>query len=300
MNKFIGSLLVLLGAASFGILSTFVKLGYQAGFSASEITGSQVLFGCMGLWLLSIPSWRHLRRLSWKSIARLAASGIFSGLTGVFYYLALQTVTASLGVVLLFQFVWMGLLVDWLLNRRVPTWNRWLALISVLIGTVLAANYQALILSPLDVKGICLGLLAAASYTGNIVINERVEPQVPPTLRSTFIMTGALIVTLIIYPPHFLFDGALAQGLWFWALILGCFGVIIPPFLFAWGVPIIGAGLTTILGSIELPVVILMSTLVLREHVEPIQWLGVVLILAGIMLAEWRFKLAQERRVETL
>ncbi|GHO43867.1 EamA family transporter [Ktedonospora formicarum] len=290
MNKLIASLLVLLGAASFGVLSTFVKLGYEAGFSAGEITGSQVLLGCVGLWLLSIPSLGHLRKLTWKTIGKLIASGSFSGLTGIFYYLALQTVSASLGVVLLFQFVWMGMLVDWLIHRQAPTPNRWLALVSVLVGTLLAANYQTLLSSSLDLKGICLGLLAAASYTGNIVINERVEPQVQPTLRSTLIMTGALIVTLFIFPPHFLVNGSLTRGLWFWALLLGCFGVIIPPFLFARGVPIIGAGLTTILGSIELPVVILMSTFVLREDIELLQWLGVLLILAGILLAQWRFK----------
>ncbi|GHO68660.1 multidrug transporter [Ktedonobacter sp. SOSP1-52] len=286
MNRFIASLLVLLAGASFGILSTVVKLGYHAGFSVAEITSSQVLFGCLGLWLLSLPSLKYLRYIRKLTLGQLLLSGLFPGLTGVFYYMALQTISASLGVVLLFQFVWMGLLVDWILQRKAPTLSRWLALVAVLIGTVLAANYQVLLTSHLELKGICLGLLAAASYTGNIVINERVAPEVPPTLRSTLIMTGALIITLVIFPPQFLFTDALSHGLWFWAIILGCFGVIIPPFLFARGVPVVGAGITTILGSIELPVVIIMSTLVLKEHVELIQWAGVVLILLGITLTQ--------------
>ncbi len=43
------ALLVFLGGCSYGVVSTFVKLGYSEGFRLSEVTGSQYFFGAIML-----------------------------------------------------------------------------------------------------------------------------------------------------------------------------------------------------------------------------------------------------------
>jgi drug/metabolite transporter (DMT)-like permease len=288
VKKLTASLLVLTGAASFGVLSTILKLGYQRGFTTPEMTASEVLFGCVVLWLLSLPWLKVLRTLSFKAKGLLCLCGIFPGLTGILYYLALQTVSASLGVILLFQFVWMGILLDAIIKRRAPTRQQLLALALVLIGTVLAAGSQALALSSVSPIGILFGLLAAFCYTCNLQVNGRVATEVPASVRSTLMISGALVITLIIFPPGFLVDGSLGHGLWLWGLLMGLFGIVIPPFLFARGIPHIGPGLATILGSIELPVVITCSALVLHEPVLLSQWAGAALILIAIFFSEKR------------
>src|SRR5690606_2563109 len=45
-------LLVFLGACSFGILSTFVKIAYSEGYTVGEVTGVQVFFGMSTLWII--------------------------------------------------------------------------------------------------------------------------------------------------------------------------------------------------------------------------------------------------------
>lgn len=297
MKRLTSSLLVLLGAASFGILSTVVKLSYQAGFNAAEVTGSQVLFGCICLWLISIPSWPHLFHLPVRTIFTLLASGLFTGLVGIFYYYALQTIAASFGIILLFQFVWMGFLVEWLISRKRPTRKQWIAIGIVLVGTFLAAGYQALNFQHLSIIGILLGLLAAASYTGNLTVNGRVATEVPSALRSALMLTGATIITLIVYPPQFLLNSSLGHGLWLYTVILGLFGVIIPPYLYAIGIPKIGSAMASILGSIELPIVILCSSLILHEQVAFSQICGVVLILLGIIISELRLNSNSKARI---
>jgi len=54
MEKLKGALAVFLGASSFGILSTFVKKAYGQGLTLGEVTGIQVLFGMLMLWLIFI------------------------------------------------------------------------------------------------------------------------------------------------------------------------------------------------------------------------------------------------------
>lgn len=47
-----GGLLVFIGAASFGLLSTIVKFAYAEGYTLGEITGTQSFSGMVILWLL--------------------------------------------------------------------------------------------------------------------------------------------------------------------------------------------------------------------------------------------------------
>jgi drug/metabolite transporter (DMT)-like permease len=215
-------------------------------------------------------------------------SGFFNGATGILYYQSLQTIPTAFAVILLFQFTWMGMLVDWIIQRRAPGRNQWIAVVIVLTGTFSSAGLDTSVLAHINPLGILLGLLAAASYTGFINVNGRVGLDVPPAQKSAWMMTGATLLTLIVFPPHFLFDGSITHGLWIWAALLGIFGVIIPPYLYARGIPFVGTSMATILGSIELPVVVILSSLVLREPVSWTQWLGTILILAGIVVSEYR------------
>jgi len=156
---------VLLGAASYGVLSTFVKLGYGQGFSADEITGSQVLFGCIILWLFSLPKLRLMKGISAGIFVKLVIGGTFTGLTGFFYYQSLQSLDASFAVLLLFQFTWMGMLLDWITEKRAPSRHQWIAMTLTLLGTVLASGILSGSLDRLSASGIGLGLLAAVCYT---------------------------------------------------------------------------------------------------------------------------------------
>ncbi len=101
-------------------------------------------------------------------------------------------------------------------------------------------------------------------------------------------LTGAVILVFILFPPSFLFNGVLWSGLLLYAVPLALFGAVIPPlFFFSIGVPNIGEGLTGILGAAELPVAVILSSFVLHEHVSVLQWIGVVVVLIGVALPEW-------------
>lgn len=74
-----------------------------------------------------------------------------------------------------------------------------------------------------------------------------------------------------------------------YGLALGIFGGVLPPLLYSIGMPHVGSGLGTILTSSELPVVITMSSLVLGEAISWPQWIGVIIILGGIINSNFRF-----------
>lgn len=285
---FRGIAFVLCGACSFGILSTFVKLAYNEGFTLGDVTGTQVFFGLIILWVIVL-----LRRLfngrgnsaSLKEALRLIAMGTSTGLVSIFYYKCVQTVPASIAILLLMQFTWMSLLLDSIVKRKLPTLLQIGTVLLVLLGTCFAGNLFSGSFEEVSLQGIGFGLLAALSYTFFLMVNGSAGNKLHPATKSALLLTGACILIFSIFPPVFLVNGALTNGLFKWGIILAIFGTVLPPLFFSYGIPRIGLGLSAILSSAELPVAVLMSSIVLQEQVVAVQWFGVILILAAIVLS---------------
>ncbi len=289
MNKTMASLFVLIGTASYGLLAPMVKLAYAAGFSNAEVNGSQMLLGTGGLWLISIPYLKQLRSISWKNIGLLLGSGTFSGMTAIFYYYSLRELPASLAIVLLFQFAWMGILVEWIHKKRAPNRFQLIAISLILFGTFLAVGLHASIGNKIPWLPLLTGLASAITYTLFLNFSGTVATHIPPLLRSTLLMSGSMLLVLIVFPPRFLINGALGEGLWFWGGLIGLFSAIIPAIFITTGAPHIGTGMVSIIGSIELPVSVVLSYFVLAEPISTWQWLGILLILLGILISDRTF-----------
>ncbi|RDV13620.1 DMT family transporter [Pontibacter diazotrophicus] len=285
---FRGIVLVFLGACSFGVLSTFVKLAYNEGFTLGDVTGTQVLFGLIVLWTIVL-----LRKLfssksnstSFREKIKLVVMGTSTGLVSIFYYKSVQTVPASIAILLLMQFTWMSLVIEAIMKRRLPTRTQLGTVTLILLGTALAGRLFSADLPDFDLIGIGYGLLAAFCYSIFLMINGAVGNHLHPATKSALILTGACVLILTVFPPVFLVNGALTSGLFKWGLILALFGTVIPPLFYAYGLPETGLGLGAILSAAELPVAVLMSNIILGEEVWAVQWLGVALILVAIVLS---------------
>lgn len=278
--------LVFLGACSYGILSTFVKLAYRAGFVVQDVVGSQMFLGAVLLWVPSLFALRRKRQMTGKTGLYLLVAGVPAGLTGVFYYVSLQYISASLAIILLFQFTWMGVLIDAVLERKWPGKEKLAALVLLIIGTLLAGGVFEQDIKNLPPIGLLFGFLSAISYSLTIFFSGKAAPQVNFWVRSAMMTTGSMLIAFLIFPPAFLVNGSLTSGLLPYSLLLSVFGAVIPLLLFNLGIPHIGVGLGTILGAAELPTAIIMSSLLLGEHVTLLQWTGVIVILLGVAIPE--------------
>ena len=284
------ALLVLIGACSFGILSTFVKLAYEEGYTLGEVTGVQVFFGMVVLWILfflgKATGFIKSRPKEEKdAVWKLIISGFSTGLVSISYYKCVELVPASIAIILLMQFVWIGVLIELLIFKSKPSRPQLYSMILVLGGTVLAAgvfNQQQLELS---LSGVLFGLLAATFYSVFLIVNSRLGNGYPPVQKSALFLTGACLLIFIVFPPTFLFNGALVGGLWQWGLLLAAFGTVIPPLFFAIGVPKIGVTASSIISAAELPVAVAMSYFVLAEKVSAFQWIGVLIIVSAVIFS---------------
>ncbi len=286
---FKGILLVLFGACSFGILSTFVKLAYGEGYTLGDVTGTQALFGAVLLWSVYLVQRQTQSKDKSKPIIKthwikLVLAGTFTGLVSLTYYQCVKLIPASVAIILLMQFVWISVLLEFIFFKKTPNRLQILAIVFILIGTVAASGYFEQSAENLSIVGIGYGMIAALCYAIFLMLNGNLGNEYPPLQKSALMITGACILIFLVLPPAFLFNGALGGSLLKWGLILAVFGTVIPPLCFASGIPKIGLTLSSILSSTELPVAVSMSALVLHEEVSLMRWIGVVIILSSMIL----------------
>ncbi|MDQ1002078.1 drug/metabolite transporter (DMT)-like permease [Neobacillus niacini] len=297
------ALLVLLGGCSYGALSTFVKLAYSAGFTSAAVTGSQFLIGTLLIWIVALFSKK--KKLTLPKIGKLLLSGIPLGLTSLFYYQSLQSLNASLAIIFLFQFVWIGSLFEWYFYKKKPTMGKVVSIAILVIGSILASGIIAEGSGEMTWQGTIWGMLSALTYTTFIFLSSSVEKDTPVVQKSALFTTGGMITVFLLSPPTELLHLPVLMEIAPYGFYLGLLGVVLPPILFTIGMPHIGPGLGTILTSAELPIAVILSSLVLTEHVGMSQWIGVVLILGGIIagnlkIAKTKIKSSYLERESTL
>lgn len=287
-----GAVLVGLGASSYGMLATFVKLAYKENFTTAEVTTAQFVYGILGI--LIIMAFQKTKKqkeeitITKKHIVQLLLAGTSLGLTSVFYYLCVKYINVSIAIVLLMQTVWMGVLLEWFLDKKSPSFQKIIAVVIVLIGTLLATNIINSEFT-LDWRGLAFGILAAASFTTTMFTANKIAVGVNNAKRSLYMLLGGAIIiaifTLISQQTPFNFE-IFAK----WGILVALFGTIIPPILMNAGFPITGIGLGSIVSSLELPVSVSMAFFILNEQVILSQWFGIVLIIAAIVIMNLKFK----------
>jgi drug/metabolite transporter (DMT)-like permease len=285
-----GVFFVGLGATSYGMLATFVKLAYKENFTTAEVIIAQFVYGILGVLIINAfqksKSKLIVEKATPRNIFNLMLAGTSLGMTSVFYYLCVRYINVSIAIVLLMQTVWMGVLLEMLLEKKLPSNQKIIAVVIVLLGTVLATN---LINSnvELDWRGIFWGILAAASFTTTMFTANRVALGISSAQRSLYMLLGGAVIVVIFafitQTTPFNFEIFLK-----WGIFLALFGTIIPPLLMNAGFPITGIGLGSIVSALELPVSVMMAYFILNDQVVFLQWIGILLIIMAIVIMNIR------------
>jgi drug/metabolite transporter (DMT)-like permease len=291
-NVLKGVFLVAIGATTYGMLATFVKMAYTEGYTTAEVTTSQFILGIIGI--LVINAFQKIKhkdkvvKATKKNIFSLMLAGTSLGMTSLFYYLAVKYIPVSIGIVLLMQTVWMGVLLEMILEKKLPSKQKVIAVLIVLIGTVLATNIIHNDVE-LDWRGLAWGVLAAASFTTTMFTANSVATEISSAQRSLYMLLGGSIIVfsfaIATQVTPFNFEIFMK-----WGIILALFGTIIPPMLMTAGFPLTGIGLGSIVSALELPVSVMMAYVLLDEKVILSQWIGIVLIILAIIIMNVNFK----------
>lgn len=287
------SVMVAIAAASNGLLSCIVKLAVNNGVALANF-----LVGSSFLGLLSFLILQKINRQKLPQgfiFIKLFAIGLLFGLSAFMFTSAVENLPASIAVVLQFQFVWIGVVLDSIYRKCWPSKSNWIVVIMILVGTIFAAGLldiseESLYLSG---KGIFFGLSCACCFAGYLFANDHVLPDIDWKTRSFCVMTGAFTFILFIIFPLLaitskgsIFININFAYTLFYSAIMALFGYVICIAFFAIGIPKIGSTISSILSSFELPVAIIGAMLLLNENVSTLQWIGIIIIVISLLLPQ--------------
>lgn len=290
-----GVLIALVSAAAFGTSGTFAKSLLEVGWSPGAAVTVRIALA--GL-LLSVPSIMALKG-RWHTLKRAWPMILVYGLLAVagcqlFYFNAVRTL--SVGVALLLEYLGLVLVVLWVWIRERTPPGRW-----TVIGSTAAVAGLVLVLNVfggvrVDAAGVLWGLGAAVGLATFFIISANDHSGVPPiAMAGAGMLVGALSLAAAgavgMMPMHWeLVEVTLAdQQVPWWVPVLGL-SAVAGALSYSTGIigaRILGSKLAAFVGLTEVLFAVLVAWVALGELPSPIQLVGGVLILAGVVAVRY-------------
>jgi drug/metabolite transporter (DMT)-like permease len=266
-----------------------IKRAYEASFSVGDVVMIQYFYGWLILCVLVAGGFCFrllhqqpvLQPWTIRELLQLTAAGVAIALTSVCYCFSLQSIPASISIVLLFQFTWIGVIIQSIVDRRLPSRHTVAGVMILILGTVLAVDFVKSEIV-LTFGGVASGMLSAFFYAIFLFLLGHTEPKLHPLVRSFVILSCSLVLMLFLFSPSYVLNNMAFSDIWVYGMVLGLFGCALPLFLFSIGTLRVSTGEATTLSSSELPASIICAVLILAESVSLVQWMGVALIFFGI------------------
>ena len=238
------------------------------------------LVACLGFALV-----RRVRFASPRECAKMAVLGVLTGCTSICYYNSVSLLPSAAALTLLFQYVWVSVLIECIVERRLPAPSTVVAVIIVLVGTVFAAGLLEGSLSTLDPLGVAMGAGSAVFYALYLYLSGRIGVDQPAALRAAMLPVGGLVVTSLANPACYttaLFDA----NVWPYAIGMSILGVILPTTLINYASPKLSTGMVSVMASSELPVGIFAAWAIVGDAPTPLVLFGACLVLVGIVVKQ--------------
>lgn len=278
-----GYLYALLSAALYASVSIVAKHLITGGAHPFQVTFYQYVFTVMilGVWrLIRNP---HALHCNIKKIGYFALLGIAGGgATNLLFYCALQYLDAGIAAMLLFLhpvFITAFFAVSKI--KAMKPVNFFCVLMAAFGAAIVLNVFSGSLCFP--AAGIAFGILSAITYAFyNIFADLKLKDEEPnvinfyscgaATLLSAVVVAGSGVgfqVDLISLPS---------------ILFLAAFSGVLPSYCFLKALKYIGSEKVSVIASFELPLTLIMAFVILKEHMEPIQLLGVVLTVFATVL----------------
>lgn len=296
-SQAIGAVMYLVAAFLFALNGSVAKAQIEAGLSAAQVTEIRTL-GCAVLLLLFIAITRpRSLRVRRAEIPFLLLFGVLAyAMTPFLYFLTVELLPVAIASLL--AFLAPVLVALWLrFGKHEPVGpGIWVALALVIGGLLLVSQvWSGMTLNPL---GVLYGLLTAAALAAYLLLGEEGAKR-RDVMSLAFWGFAIATVTWSILAPWWdfpwdlmdtttsLFDGAMT-GVPVWSLVVLMVIVSVVPFvLVLMSLQRIGAQRGGILGTTEPVWAALIAFAMLGEIITPIQGVGGLIVLAGVIVAEF-------------
>lgn len=289
MDRRLSLAAVVVSAACFGTLGILARWVYDAHVGTLALLTWR--FAAAAVLMAALQLLREPRelRVTWGDAARfslLALTGYGAG--SLCFFFALARVGVSVTTVLLYTYPAIVSFIGWLSSGEPLGRRRVSAIILTFAGCALVARLFGSI-GTVDPAGLALGLGAGLGYALFNVLSYRFMSRRPRIvlMAFTFAVSSLAIGMVAVLTGQSLSVAAWTPTVWGLLLVI----VLVPTFaavvLYLEGIRRLGPAQAAIVSTIEPLFAIALSATLLHESLSAQQWLGAVVVLAGVVLSEW-------------
>ncbi|MGI6575499.1 MAG: DMT family transporter [bacterium] len=285
-----GTILVLMSAVCFSLVSVMTKIGYKLGFTPLRIIFLEKLIASAIILPLLFCFQRQCIYLGWRRLKQILLLGLFGTvISSLAFYTALQYLDAAVATILLFTNPIVVLLLNVIINRKPFSPIQVGSLVTCLLGGVLVLDLLDLSSLSISSLGITLGFIASIglgffTFYAQRILDAGVHPL-------SIIFYNNLLILCVVFLLVLVFDSNFALGdislkMWGLVVVLALISSILPNIFSLRGIELIGATRTSLVSTFELPCSVFFTFLFLGERLAPVQLLGALLVLLGVALVQ--------------
>jgi Predicted permease, DMT superfamily len=291
-----GAALVATSALLFAFNGVVSKTALQAGLGSTHLVLLRTVGAALVLFALAAAVSRPALRATPRELAVLAVLGVVGvALVQWLYFVAIGRLHVGVGLLLEFTAplmvaLWARFVLGETVRGRV-----WLALVLSLIGLTMVAQIGRGV--SLDAVGVAAGLGAAVALATYYLLGERLLHGRDAWSTMSWSMGFAGLFWLLLGRPWTL-DGALLTSpvdvpgtsvqapLWLFVAWVVLLGTVAPYACVVLGLSRVGAARAGLIGTVEPVLASAFAWALLSEVMTPLQVLGGIVVLVGVLLAE--------------
>ena len=288
----IGIACAIAGVLAFSAKAVIAKLLYRYGVDPVTLVAMRMaialpVFVGIGLWVARTTDSPPVSRREWLALLGIGLVGYYAA--SLLDFLGLQYVTAGIGRLIMFAYPTVTVAISALFLKRPVTRADMLALgityagVALVLSNAIDGQQENLALGALLIAG-------AAVFTAVFLVWGAESIRRVGSMRfSAYAMSLAAIPSIVQFPllrPMSRLD--LPLEAWGLAVMLSLVCTVLPIFLTSEALKRVGANHVSLLGALGPVMTILISSIVLGERMSPLQWLGAVLVMAGVALVTMR------------
>ena len=287
--------MVAIGAVLLAAKGLFAKVLYGMGLSFHDVAAIRSVLAVPGFALLA---WLYRSKIKIEQDATSRRNDLLLALFAGFlcYYLgalanfyALTIIDASVERPLLFAYPIFVVIITTVVTRQPPSARVLLALLLTTLGVVLVTGALNARLSASQWSGMAWILFCSLSIAIYTLISGELTQRLGSGLFTLTAMTAAAVCMAVHYQIVAGWESVdLSVPAWWTLAALVVFSTVLPLFLMAEGVRRIGASQASLISTLGPPATAIMAQELTGEILAPAQWLGIALVLIGVMALEVR------------
>ena len=285
-KSFLPTLCIIGSGITWGCTGIFTTLLSREGFNSAQISAFRMISAAILLSLYILIKDKSFYKIKISNLPILIAIGAISIFGASFcYFASIEASSIAIACILMYTSPFIVIIASIFLYKEKLTIKKFISLILAFIGCVFVSGT-----GNVSIKGIIFGLMAGVTYGTYSLFCKNALTKMN---SYTIMLYGFIIAALCSFCSTDVISAIQSVSNFKTVLLIlgiGTLTSIVPYLLYSYGLKKTEAGKAAILAMIEPLVATIVSVFVFRQPLTPLAFLGILLIILGVIIIEIKVK----------